>query len=85
MLDHFEANAVSTVERRTGRRYERRSRGTTDDLRAWIASQREAGRVMDAMYGTYQLSMLTGQTAIEDLQNDRYPDIEPVTLEQLSV
>ncbi len=75
---------VSAVERGTGRRYERRSRGTTDDLRAWIASRREAGETMAAMYGTYQLYMLTGQTALDDLQNDRYPDIEPVTLERLS-
>lgn len=75
---------VSAVERGTGRRYERRSRGTTDDLRAWIASQREAGETTAAMYGTYQLYMLTGQTALDDLQNDRYPDIEPITLEWLS-
>jgi uncharacterized protein YbjT (DUF2867 family) len=75
---------VSAVERGAGRRYERRSRGTTDDLRAWIADQREAGETTAAMYGTYQLYMLTGQTALDDLQNGRYPDIEPVTLEQLS-
>ncbi|MCA1716561.1 MAG: NmrA family NAD(P)-binding protein [Actinobacteria bacterium] len=75
---------VSAVERGTGRRYARRSRGTTEDLRAWIADQREAGETTAAMYGTYQLYMLTGQTALDDLQNDRYPDIEPVTLAQLS-
>ena len=75
---------VSAIERGTGRRYERRSRGTTDDLRAWISSQRETGQMMAAMYGAYQLYMLTGQTALEDLQNDRYPDINPVTLAQLS-
>ena len=75
---------VSAVERETGRRYERRSRGTTEDLRAWIETQREAGEMMAVMYGAYQLYMLTGQTALDDLQNDRYPDIEPVTLEQLS-
>jgi uncharacterized protein YbjT (DUF2867 family) len=74
---------VSVVERGTGRRYERRSRGTTDDLRAWVSDQREAGEAMAAMYGTYQLYMLTGQTALEDLQNDHYPDIEPVTLKRL--
>jgi len=28
--------------------------------------------------------MLTGQTALDDLQNGRYLYIEPVTLEQLS-
>ena len=38
---------------------------------------------MAAMYGTYQLYMLAGQTALDDPQNDRYPDIEPVTPEQL--
>jgi hypothetical protein len=36
------------------------------------------------MDGTYPLSMLTGQTALDDLQNDRYPDIKPVTLAELS-
>jgi len=74
---------VSAVERGTGRRYERRSLGTTEDLRAWISAQREAGETTAAMYGTYQLYMLTGQTALADLQNDRYPEIEPVTLERL--
>ena len=74
---------VSAVERESGRSYERRSLGTTDDLRAWIESRREAGEMMAVMYGTYQLYMLTGQTALDDLQNDRYPDFEPVTLEQL--
>lgn len=75
---------VSAVEHGTRRRYGRRSLGTTDDLRTWIAAQREAGETTAAMYGTYQLYMLTGQTALDDLQNARYPDIEPVTLEQLS-
>jgi len=75
---------VSAVERGIGRQYARRSRGTIADLRAWIADQRVAGETMAAMYGTYQLYMLTGQTALDDLQNDRYPDIVPVTLAQLS-
>ncbi len=58
------------------------------DKRSGLDSLVERGaelvEAMAAMYGTYQLFMLTGQTALEDLQNDRYPDIEPVTLEQLS-
>ena len=74
---------VSAVERGTGHRYARRSRGTTDDLRTWIADRREDGETTAAMYGTYQLSMLTGQTALDDLQNDRYPDITPQTLAEL--
>jgi hypothetical protein len=78
------AQAEAAVERGTGRRYEHRSRGTADDLRAWISDRREADEAMAAMYGTYQLYMLTGQAPLDDLQNDRYPDIEPATLERLS-
>ncbi len=76
---------VAEVERGAGRRYERRSRGPTDGLRAWIAGRRKAGETMVAIDGTYQLYMLTGQTALDDLKNDRYPDIVPVTLAQLSL
>jgi len=75
---------VSHVEHGTGRRYERRSRGTTDDLRTWIADRRQEGEALPAMDGTYQLYMLTGQTALDDLQNDRYPDVKPVKLAELS-
>lgn len=75
---------VSVTERRTGQRYERRSRGTTEDLHAWIADQRTAGNEMAATMATYQLLMLTGETALEDLQNDRYPDLQPRTLAQLA-
>jgi nucleoside-diphosphate-sugar epimerase len=46
---------VSAVERGAGRRYGRCSRGTTEDLRAWISDRREADEAMAAMHGTYQL------------------------------
>jgi uncharacterized protein YbjT (DUF2867 family) len=74
---------VSARERGTGGHYERRTHCTTDDLRAWIAGQRATGATTAAMYGTYQLYMLTGETALDHLQNDRYPDITPVTLDHL--
>jgi len=73
---------VSTVERTSGRRYARRSRGTPQDLRTHIAGQRQAGDEMGATMATYVLYMLTGEASLDDLQNDRYPDIRPTTLEQ---
>lgn len=73
---------VAVVERTTGREYTRRSRGTPQDLRAWIAGRRDAGDEMSAAMGTYLLFMLTGAAALGDLQNDRYPDIRPSTLDQ---
>lgn len=75
---------VDLTEQRTGQRYERRSRGTADELRSWIDGQRRAGNEMVATMATYQLLMITGETALEDLQNDRYPDLQPRTLAQLT-
>ncbi len=69
---------VNAVEAATGRSYTRRSLGTIDDLRQAIEDIRQSdpdpmARVMLA----YQLFMLTGVTALENLQNGRYPDIHP--------
>ena len=33
--------------------------------------------------GAYQLYMITGQTSLDDLQNDRYPDIRFHTFEEV--
>ncbi len=46
-------------------------------LRSWIADKRSEGDHDAALMGQYQLYMLTGQTKLEDLQNDRYPEIRP--------
>jgi len=64
---------VTAVERGTGRRDERRRRGTTDDPRAWTADRREEGEAIAARDGTSQRSMLTGQTRLDDPRNDRSP------------
>lgn len=39
---------------------------------------------MAAMYGTYQFSMLTDRSALDDPQNGRHLDMDPVTLVPLS-
>ena len=74
---------IAAVERRAGRRYERRSRGGADELRAWMAEQRRQGEIVAATMGAYQLYMITGQTSLDDLQNDRYPDIRFHTFEEV--
>ena len=74
---------VAAIERRVGRRYERRSRGGPDELRAWMAEQRRKGEMVAATMGAYQLYMITGQTSLDDLQNDRYPDIRFHTFEEV--
>jgi uncharacterized protein YbjT (DUF2867 family) len=66
-------DAAEVVEARTGRAFERRSLGSEADLRAAMAKAKDDPRT--AVMLAYQLYMLTGQTALSDLQNDRYPDI----------
>lgn len=68
--------AAAIVEARTGRRFERRSRGSEAELRAALATARtETSDPFKAVMLAYQLYMLTGQTALTDLQNGRYPDL----------
>ncbi|CAA9227694.1 MAG: hypothetical protein AVDCRST_MAG27-702 [uncultured Craurococcus sp.] len=69
--------AADVVEARTGRRFERRPLGSEADLRAAIAEAREdASDPFKAVMLAYRLYMLTGQTALSGLQDDRYPDLE---------
>jgi nucleoside-diphosphate-sugar epimerase len=71
---------LDAVEEVTGRTYERASRGTVQELEAEVARARaEDPTRMAATIGGYQVAMLTGRTALEDLQNDRYPQVRPET------
>jgi uncharacterized protein YbjT (DUF2867 family) len=68
--------AAALLEKHTGRRYRRVSLGSETDLRAAhqaaLANRENPfGHIMLA----YQLYMTTGQTALENLNNARYPDI----------
>lgn len=78
------SDILAATERARGRRYEPRSRGSVDDLRGWIDDRRRAGDAGSVAMGVYQLYMLTGQAKLDTLQNDRYPDIRPTTLDDLS-
>jgi len=70
-------DATRVIEAHTGRRFERRSRGSEADLRAAMTKAREdTSNPSNVVMLAYQLYMLTGQTALSDLQNDRYPDVQ---------
>lgn len=82
--DRVSFNRVVEVhERATGKRYEPQSRGDIEDLRGWIEARRGEGDHGSALMGRYVEYMLSGQTKLDDVQNHRYPDIEPKTLEDL--
>lgn len=69
-------DATRMIEAHTGRQFERRSRGSEADLRAAMTKAREdTANPSNVVMLAYQLYMLTGQTALNDLQNGRYPDV----------
>ena len=70
-------NAAQVIEAQTGRRFERRSNGSEADLRAAMAeAHKDTSNPFKAVMLAYQLYMLTGQTALSDLQNHHYPDVQ---------
>lgn len=67
--------AADVAEGLTGKRFERRSLGSEADLRATMA-QAAVADPFQAVMLAYQLYMLNGQTALDDLQSDHYPDLK---------
>ena len=69
--------AAHVVEEQTGRRFERRWLGSEADLRAALAqAAKDTSNLFAAIMLAYQLTMLTGQISLSDLQNDRYLDVQ---------
>jgi len=78
-------DAAKVVEAQTGRRFERRSNGSETDLRAVMAdAAKDTSNPFKAVMLAYQLYMLTGQTALSDLQNDRYSDVKLESFSQFA-
>ena len=78
------ASMLQTLEQVAGRSYTQVSRGTLAELRESAAQGRSHDPwSMEAMVGGYLVYMLGGQTALEDLQNDRYPQVRPRTFADL--
>ena len=76
---------VDAVEAASGYSYARHSLGDVDDLRQAIADIRHRdSSPAAAVMLVYVLFMLTGQTALDDLQNGRYPDIDPDRFAQVA-
>ena len=69
-------DVTSAFEQVTGRTYSRERLGSVAELRAFIVSKR-SGDPMAVMSATYMLYMVTDVAALRDMQNERYPDIQP--------
>ncbi len=70
-------DVVKVIEAQTGRTLEQHSMGSEAELRAAHGQAlKDTSNPFGAVMLAYQLYMLTGQTALSDLQNDRYPDVK---------
>ncbi len=70
-------DAAKVIEAQTGRRFERRSNGSEANLRAAKAeAHKDTSNPFKAVMLAYQLTMLTGQTALSGMQNDRYSGLQ---------
>jgi nucleoside-diphosphate-sugar epimerase len=75
---------IDAIEEASGRRYERVSRGSVDDVREMAAKARaEDPASPSATMSGYLLYMLSGQTALSDLGNERYPQVQPRTYREM--
>ncbi len=70
-------DAATAIEAQTGRTFARHSMGSEAELRAVKAeAEKDPTDVFTPVMLAYQLYMLNGQTALTDLQNDRYLDVK---------
>lgn len=78
-------SAAEIIEAHTGRTLERRSLGSEADLRAAKAeAEKDTSNPFGAVMLAYLLYVLNGQTALSDLQNDRYPDLKLETFAEFA-
>jgi len=67
----------------TGRRLEERRLGSVDELEAWIAAKKvTASSPYEYLPQQYHYTMVSGKGKLDDIQNARYPHIQPLTVRQ---
>lgn len=78
-------DAAKVIEAQTGRTFKRHSMGSEADLRAAKAkAEKDPSDQITPVMLAYQLYMLTGQTALTNLQNDRYDCVKLETFAQFA-
>lgn len=77
------SDLVEHAQKVNGRAYAPVSLGSVAALRAFFETQREQGGGDSVVWAAYLLYMLGGDTRLDDLQNERYPDIVLTTLDEL--
>ena len=73
----------STYEAATGTQLTTKSLGSIAQMKAWITDKKaSANSLEEYVYDQYLYAMESGKGKLDQIQNDRYPDINPVTVRQ---
>lgn len=75
--------AIAAYEQAKGSKLAARSKGSLDDLRAWIEQTKARTGVPWAVVPAQcQLALELGKGKLHNIVNDRYPDIKPTSLKE---
>ena len=73
----------STYEAATGNKLTEKSLGSISEMKAWITDKKaSASSIEEYVYDQYIYAMVSGKGKLDRIQNDRYPDIKPMTIKQ---
>jgi uncharacterized protein YbjT (DUF2867 family) len=72
-----------TYEAAMGTQLIEKSLGSIAEMKAWIATKKaSASSLEEYVYHQYMYAMESGKGKLDHIENDRYPDIKPQTVEQ---
>lgn len=73
----------AAYEEATGNQLAEKPLGSVAELQAWIAAKKpSASSPVEYVPQQYEYTMVSGKGKLDNLQNDRYPQIKPLTVKQ---
>jgi len=73
----------AAYEEATGNQLAEKPLGSVTELQAWIANKKpSASSPLEYVSQQYEYTMVSGKGKLDRIQNDRYPQIKPLTIKQ---
>ncbi len=74
----------ATYEAATGIKLTEKQLGSVPEFKAWITAKKASASVLEEyVYHQYIYAMVSGKGKLDHIENDRYPQIHPMTVKQL--
>ena len=76
----------AAYEEATGNKLTEKSLGSIAEMKAWITTKKaSASSLADYVSHQYDYAMVSGKGKLDQIQNDRYPHIKPMTVKQFLI